>query len=243
MKPQTFRKSLVVPTHSSHSGLALIQQMFGDAAFSHAELLGYGDQEMKDQNLMWVVSRMVVDITTLPKPGEIVMIETWPSPHHLLGVTRQYVMTDEFDQPLCRGEALWCIIDRVSGRLIKTQGLPLLADDSWLRTDKASSFVQTGRIVKPQDRIGRQITVAPILADIDKNDHVNNVVYTDWIFQNITPKKPRFYRINYLQQVRLGDTITMDILESTTKVVVSGVIVTPDSDIPAFIASIEYEEE
>lgn len=239
MKPQTYRNNLVVPLASPHVGLALIQHLFGEAAFSHAELLGYGDDVMNGLQLMWVVSRLCVEITKVPSPGETVTIETWPNPHDLLGVKRQYVMTDDQGKPLCQGEALWCVLDKTTGRLVRTQGLSILAEDDWLRKDTASEHIHTGRIVKPQEGNVRLTMVSPILADIDKNDHVNNVVYTDWIFQTISLQTPRIYRINYLQQVRMGDTITMELLESSTNVYVSGAIMTPQASLPAFVASIE----
>ena len=239
MKPQTYKKNLIVPLASSHVGLALIQHLFGEAAFSHAQLLGYGDEVMNAQHLIWVVSRLCVEITALPNPGESVWIETWPNPHDLLGVKRQYVMTDSQGKPLCQGEALWCVLDKDSGRLMRTQGLTFLADDAWLRQDTASELVHTTRLVKPLLENTRQTSVVPTDADIDKNDHVNNVVYTDWILQSIALKKPRIYRINFLHQVRLGDTIQLEIIESSTSVYVSGVILAPDAFPTAFVASIE----
>src|SRR6266853_1068928 len=53
-------------------------RLFLEAAWSHAEHLGVGFQQLASQKKFWVLSRMAVEVGQYPAWGEAVTLATWP---------------------------------------------------------------------------------------------------------------------------------------------------------------------
>ena len=51
---------------------------FLEAAWNHAEQLGFGYRELAARGLLWVLSRLVIEIECFPEWGELIQLSTWP---------------------------------------------------------------------------------------------------------------------------------------------------------------------
>ncbi|MFX4944882.1 acyl-ACP thioesterase domain-containing protein, partial [Acinetobacter baumannii] len=64
------------------SGLVTPQSLLRflqEAAANHAEILRVGGEELVEQDLMWVLSRLRLKMHRTPKWHDDITVETWPS--------------------------------------------------------------------------------------------------------------------------------------------------------------------
>jgi len=86
--------------------LSLIQE----AAWEHAEELGYGYAAMLQKNLMWALIRQKMNIEWWPQWGEGIRIRTWLRPLEGLLVSRDLEFWQE-KGCFCRATALYLMLD------------------------------------------------------------------------------------------------------------------------------------
>lgn len=154
----------------SITGAALI---FQEAAWKQAELLGFAFSD-NDEPRYWVLSRMTVDFLRTPRWDESVTITTWPSGTQRLYATREYVLTDEKDEPCIIGGSSWIVLNGATGRPVKPEtylgGRPILRENA-LEQDFSK--------IAPLEGGGDEWH--PVFySAIDRNQHVNNTRYVEW---------------------------------------------------------------
>ena len=69
-----------------------------DIAWEHAEILGFGFNDLQKKKQFWVLSRILVKINRRPKWGEKFKIETWPVGIDGLLALRDIKFTDKNDK-------------------------------------------------------------------------------------------------------------------------------------------------
>ncbi|HEX2922388.1 MAG TPA: acyl-ACP thioesterase domain-containing protein [Bacteroidales bacterium] len=179
---------------------------FQDIASDHAELLGFGRDDLQKNNHFWVLSRMYVEISKLPFWEDTVEIQTWPSGIEGLFALRNY---------------------EISGN----EGIIVKASSSWLILDRSTKKIQrpetafSGHEFPPEKNFTRKATkLNPVeqgepnhclrikASDLDINLHTNNAAYIRLIFDTydlgfIMENDPQTVEINYLAESKFGDEI------------------------------------
>ncbi|PAN04670.1 hypothetical protein PAHAL_1G082800 [Panicum hallii] len=168
-----------------------------ETALNHvksAGLLGDGfgsTPEMSKRNLFWVVSQMQVLVEQYPCWGDTVGIDTWVSGHGKNGMRRDWHLHDcNTGQTILRATSKWVMMHKHTRKLarfpdeVRTEIAPYffertaIADEDRRKLPKlpgnggamASKYVRTG--------------LTPRWADLDLNQHVNNVRYIGWILES-----------------------------------------------------------
>ncbi|GHV76724.1 acyl-ACP thioesterase [Spirochaetia bacterium] len=183
---------------------------FQETAIRHAEALGVGRAPMAEIGQGWVLSRMSVLMERRPRQEERITVRTWPRGGEKLFAIRDFDIRDGADTPIVRARSCWLIVDMEKRRPLRPQAtmekLPLNPGldslpgggsglDTWPEALKAGSR-------------------RAAYSDIDFNGHVNNARYVEWI-QDISDRdsliaaKTMRLDINYLSEVKLGETIEL----------------------------------
>ena len=196
----TDRFNRLKPSHL----LSLLQSAAGD----HSDLLGADRQSLISQNLFWAVIRHRVQITRLPGEGEDITVQTWPMPTTRTAYPRSAVALDKDGNELFRSISLWVLMDETQRSLV-LPGKSGVAVDGLIRGDELSA---PGSLLPGHWANQSQRTV--LFSDLDRNGHMNNCRYLDWIVDTLPSEfhqghAPREFSVCYHAEAREKDVIDL----------------------------------
>jgi len=183
---------------------------FQEAAWNHAERLGRGYLHLRSQNLVWVLSRMMVLLETHPVWGQPVILRTWPCGSKSLFALRDFEVLDETKRRLAVATSSWLVLDLESRRPQRIE--PVVSS--------VRSFPEYRAAGDEAPRLGSSAELAsPTVlkvnySDLDLNDHVNNATYARWVFDSYEIDFHRLHRVrsvvmNFLAEVGSEDSVTL----------------------------------
>lgn len=147
-----------------------------ETAGVHSGLLGLDRETMQNLNLGWILSRLKVEFTCLPKVGETLTIETWPTPNRHLFFPRSHVFRDSDGNQIGCANSLWTTMNMTERRVEKNDFvISRMPDNSDL--PPAAGMPATVKALEGEVKAG---CVVPQFSDLDTNCHVNNTKYMDW---------------------------------------------------------------
>ena len=152
--------------------LEVMQEMAG----AHAELLGIGRNALLNRNLVWVLTRMEVEMDRYPVSHETVTVETFPMPVRRWFFPRYYVMRDAAGLEIGRAGSLWVLLDFTSRRMSRPDDVARCLPDN-------SDMIAPLGLPAPVTEVSGTLETAtrlPVYTDLDCNQHVNNTRYMDW---------------------------------------------------------------
>jgi len=179
-----------------------------DIAGQHCNLLSLDYDTLAKRRLFWAVIRHRVQITRMPLRDETVTVETWPMPTTRVAYPRSTVAYDAQGKELFRSISLWVLMDLDSRNMI-LPGKSGVAVSGLLR---GSELTAPGSLVpKP---LGSSSHRQVCFTDLDRNGHMNNCRYLDWIddllparFHDRHPVKE--FTVCYLSEAREGDELQL----------------------------------
>ena len=183
------------------------------AGFHFAELaMDY--EALAKQGLFWAVSRHKVQVTRLPLRGETIRVETWPMPTTRVAYPRSMVAYDAQGNEVFRSITLWVLMD-IQNRSMVLPGKSGIEVAGTLRGNELASPLGLPAKVLPNHR-SRPVS----FTDLDRNGHMNNTKYLDWI-DDLLPSAfhaehwIREFTVCYLSEAREGQELELhwDFLE------------------------------
>ena len=179
-----------------------VLSIFQVVATEHAENLGVGFKAMISKNLLWVTMRIKFEVLRLPKVDEKLLIVTYPSGKNFLEYDRDYLIFDQDNNLIVKGQSKWCLIDINTRKIAKMIDSPILVDQQPIfegRFLKTESF-EIENLPDYRHEISQD--------DIDNNGHMNNTVYAK-IVDNMLKREQigeiKFFQINFLKEAMLDD--------------------------------------
>jgi medium-chain acyl-[acyl-carrier-protein] hydrolase len=196
--------------YAGYLSLYALMNRFQELAGIHAAYLQVGYNTLKEAGLAWILSRMKVQIHSLPCWGDTVHLATWPKGIDRLFALRDFCVTSDKGQTLVNATSAWLLIDTEKGRPRRIESLPID-----LHFPNALHALQD-----PLDKIQMPEEIIPVfekpvwLSDLDTNRHVNNAQYVKWVTDCFSEEQFRNRRItslqiNYLEETLLGDTVRL----------------------------------
>lgn len=186
-----------------------------EIAGRHCVQLEVDYDTLEKKRLFWAVTRHKVQITRLPIRGETIRIETWPMPTTRVAYPRSMVAYDEQGNELFRSISLWVLMDLDTRNMI-LPGKSGISVVGTLRGNELSSPL--GLVAKPLIH-HRERTVS--FTDLDRNGHMNNTRYLDWICDLLPSEFHRRHTIHeitacYMSEAKEGQTLNLswDFLEN-----------------------------
>jgi acyl-ACP thioesterase len=195
-----------------HTDLCNVLQL---TAALHAELGGISFTDMQVHDQAWVLSRMRVEITEMPKWRDVITVKTWI---HSLANSRSIRCLEVYlgSKKIIGCETFWAVFNTSTRR---PEALALPFDHFTLYPDRATE-VPFGRIDLPQGmpQVGQHTVV---LSDLDIVNHANSVKYLEWCFDAVaqdifSQQSVVSLDMNYLKEVGLQDTVDLYLLEEPT---------------------------
>lgn len=186
----------------------LLQQ----AADNHTRLFGIGFQQLQQQHKAWVLCRTYYQVHRLPVDYEEVVVRTWSRGTDGLFAWRDFEMTDKAGTVIVAGTTSWVIIDTNARHVVR---LGAFIQGFEHHPDRATDLDRLGRIRFPKGSEGELVVEhQPVKRSmLDHTQHVNNAEYIKWIFDNLpegmTTEAPFVLDVEYLQETRLGEDVTI----------------------------------
>ena len=146
-----------------------------EIAGMHCNELALDYDTLAKQRLFWAVTRHKVQVTRLPMRGETFHVETWPMPTTRVAYPRSMVAYDTKGNECFRSISLWVLMDLDTRNMI----LPGKSGISVVGTLRGNELPSpNGLIAKP---LGSHRSRSVCFTDLDRNGHMNNTRYMDWI--------------------------------------------------------------
>lgn len=146
-----------------------------EIAGMHCNELALDYDTLAKRRLFWAVTRHKVQVTRLPMRGETIHVETWPMPTTRVAYPRSMVAYDNKGNECFRSISLWVLMDLDTRNMI----LPGKSGISVVGTLRGNELPSpNGLIAKP---LGSHRSRSVCFTDLDRNGHMNNTRYMDWI--------------------------------------------------------------
>lgn len=183
-----------------------------EIAYRHATALGFGYDALMENNLAWVLSRMLVKVNRMPLWRDEISIETWHRGQDKVFSVRDFVVRDKNGEELVTITSSWLIINVMTRRIHRFDRL--LRQDQKIEdyiNPQACMDCTAYKIEIPSDPIGSDAHTVKY-SDIDLNAHVNNAKYIEWAMDRVYNDIPengelKEFCVNFNHEARLGQRI------------------------------------
>lgn len=166
------------------NGTATVQSLneyMQEAAGNHAASLGVSIDRLGDEGLAWVLARMRVVPALLPVVHERIQVETWPVGVEGLQFRRDFILRREDGSELARAVSHWVIVSLATRKIVR---IPAFVAE--IALDNATTAMEDVRQRLPEvDEVFEAISFRARLSDVDRNRHVNNVRYMEWVMESV----------------------------------------------------------
>ena len=188
--------------------LLTLLNLFQDIADDSANEIGIGYDYLRTVGKAWVLIAMNVEIDRMPHLQEEITVVSWPSDELPLYTEREFEVWSASGERIIRACSQWIIIDFASRRPVPVRRhLPeyepvrekVIADNRFRKLPEVEREDYTERFLVRYD-------------DIDRNDHVNNAIYSLWASESLIPEyrmghEPARLDINFKKEGLFGEKI------------------------------------
>ena len=184
--------------------LFLMQEIAG----IHFSQLSMDYDTLAARGLFWAITRNKVQITRLPMRGETIRLETWPMPTTRVAFPRSVVAYDEEGKECFRSISLWVLMDLDTRNMI----LPGKSGISVVGTLRGTELAAPNSLVPKS--LNASLSRSVCFTDLDRNGHMNNTRYLDWI-DDLLPAlyhrshSAREFTVCYFSEVREGEALDL----------------------------------
>ena len=179
-----------------------------EVAGRHFDLIAMDYDTLADKGMLWAIIRQKVQLTRLPLRGETITLETWPMPATRVAYPRSVIAYDGEGKEVFRSISIWVLMDVNTRAMI----LPGKSGIMVPGTIRGNELAAPGSLSPKVLNNHRARTVC--FTDLDRNGHMNNTRYLDWI-DDLLPSAfhqahaPHELTVCYLSETREGQELTM----------------------------------
>ena len=183
---------------------------FLEAAWNHAETLGFGFSHLQSQGKFWVLARLRFEVQQYPLWGDRAILRTWPRGLKSVFALRDFELHNETGTRLAAGSSSWLVIDAISKR---PQRLHKLFPNLAALNGKAALGCDAEELDDNETR-DNDYALTVRYTDIDVNNHVNSGRYIGWLLDAYPAgfhlqHSLRILNVNYLGETREGEQLTV----------------------------------
>ena len=178
-------------------------------AAAHSEIGGISFTDMQEFHQALVLSRMRVEITSLPKWRDIVTVKTWINSLENSRSVRALEMYVN-GKKIIGSETFWAVFNTQTRR---PEALALPYEHFELFPNEKATKESFSKIDISKDKeFLFEKTV--YLSDLDIVNHVNNIKYLEWCLDLVNNnlilnQKIKSFEMNFLKELSLGDKIIL----------------------------------
>lgn len=192
-------------------------------AAAHSELGGISFSDMQEFNQAWVLSKMRVEVSELPKWKDTVTIKTWiNSLENSRSVRALEVYVN--GNKVVGSETFWAVFN-TEIRRPEVLALPYKHFEIFPENNATNKSFSKIQLIEDKQEVFQKVVV---LSDLDIVNHVNNVKYLEWCMdfipsELILNQKIDSFEMNFMSELHLNDAVVIheSILDKKTILSVS----------------------
>jgi acyl-ACP thioesterase len=195
--------------------LSSILRLAHIAADLNANQLGIGYHALKDNGIGFVLQRFGLEAKRLPEYEEPILIRTWPGSVGKGIFLRHGIMLGGSDEALMEWTSLWVLFDLNERKILRPSALPIPL--TGLGTLGVAAEPMKVDLSSEWGEGYTKYSHTVRFSETDTYNHMNNIFYGDMvanaIYMNGTTENPFEWKnaqINYLSEIRMGDTVDID---------------------------------
>jgi Acyl-ACP thioesterase len=210
---EKYQEKLTIKSFQTNQyGKASISALFHimlEAAWAHAQIMDWGYDDLKNNNLFWVLSRFYLHVEKYPAWQDEITLNTWSAGTDGMYAYREFILEDGKGDVFLKASSAWLILDMADHKIFRLSDykttFPKLADPNACRNPKR---------IKP-DVHGSDLNYFPVLfSDLDINKHFNSVKYVERVLDDygidyLNHREPAELEINYLKEGMAGDLVAV----------------------------------
>ncbi|CAM6109681.1 unnamed protein product [Calypogeia fissa] len=202
-----------------------LSNLFQECALNHVGMTDFcGDglgttHAMMRHRLIWVVTRMQIQVERYPIWGDVVEIDTWVAGEGKNGMRRDWLVTDyKTGEILARATSTWVNMNQDTRRLsrmpddVRSEISPYFLDRWAIKED--SSLQRTRKLGDNAEHIRSDLV--PRLNDMDMNRHVNNVKYIGWALESVPQSLSVAHELTSMALEYKRECSASDVVQSLT---------------------------
>ncbi|KAL2643104.1 hypothetical protein R1flu_010691 [Riccia fluitans] len=195
---RVYRQTFVIRSYEigvdKTASIETLMQQFQETALNHVWMSGLaGDgfgatHGMIRNKLIWVVTRMQVQIERYPTWGNVVEIDTWVLASGKNGMRRDWLIRDyKSGQILARATSTWAMMNQKTRRLSKMPDEVRAEISSYFMERSAILEKNADKVLKLDEDAAEYVRsgLTPRRGDLHMNQHVNNVKYIGWMLESL----------------------------------------------------------
>lgn len=194
-------------------GTASIQSICNylqEAASNHAADLGVSIEHLTEQNLIWMLARLRVEVDAFPEWRDEVVVETWPSGLDRLYATRDFLVRSSAKKPLGRATSAWLLVDAERRRPVR---LPDLITQIARPERERVLEDLPDKLPDPPEPVS-ELPIRVRYSDQDLIGHVNNVLYLEWSVESVPEEMMKTHEVRSIElqfraEANYGDAVTV----------------------------------
>lgn len=211
-----------------------------EIAGNHIDVIHQGIEDLKVNNLAWVLSRLKIQIFETPNWKDKISIETWSAGTDGMFGNREFKIYNTQGQVIIQALSSWLVFNTKTKRLVRPQkiaaNLPINQEDRIFE----HTLTKLPKTFDPKYIEDLHIHYS----DLDFYQHVNNVKYIKWAIDSCLPeilakKRIQKLEINYLHEGKLDQTL--ELFNLTNNETSQVVIKTKNTDIENCRAVIKWK--
>ncbi len=167
-------------------------------AATHANILGCGLDNMQNDQKIWVLQRMSLELFKKVKADNILTVRTYPSGRERLFFRREFEVTDEAGERVLVGSSYWLVIDGATLRPVRNFTFDLPIDEN---KDKFCDYNSDLKISPEEiEKIKENYTEFKVnYSSVDVNLHLNNANYPMLVQDSLYEKIGREFEFKSFQ--------------------------------------------
>jgi acyl-ACP thioesterase len=205
----------IEPFHVDFTGrvfMGVLGNHLLNAAGNHSQKRGWGISALNENHHTWVLSRLSIEMTEMPRNYQHCQVSTWVESVMKLFTTRIFAIKDAGGNPMGYARSVWAMIDTETRRPCD---LVTLYDGDILNyvvseEENVCPIEGHGRFRFREAQLVRTLTTC--YSDIDINGHVNSIKYIEHILNLFSRQQMergiKRFEIAYKAESYMGDTLS-----------------------------------
>ncbi len=178
------------------------------SAINSSNELGFGFDEIKDESLFWVLSRISIEINRPILWNEEITVETWPKNIEKILYLRDFIVRDKNDNIIAKSTSGWLAINSETKRPHLSQHINT---ETYYTLKNKYALKEVPKKIMPI-KVGDKFSVKPTFFDIDINRHVTSTRYLDWMMDTydldfLLKNYPTKISINYIKETKPSENV------------------------------------
>ncbi|KAJ4835058.1 hypothetical protein Tsubulata_050467 [Turnera subulata] len=173
-----------------------LMNLLQETALNHVSSSGLAGNDfgatrkMSLRKLIWVVTRIHIQVQRYSSWGDVVEVDTWVDAAGKNGMRRDWIIRDcNTQEIITRATSTWVTMNRETRKLskipdqVREELVPFYLNRLAIPTEN-SDVAKIDKLTNETAEVVRS-GLAPRWSDMDANQHVNNVKYIGWILESV----------------------------------------------------------